>query len=177
MKSDTLPELPPLPSHDEHFMTCAHVYTADQMQAYALQARAQVQGETVANVSAFGLVEWFTEPRAIGPCTLYTTPQPAQATQAEVTGCNCRWEGDAQIQWCELHLAHKEAIHDWAERAKEAEKQLALRPERVPMTEDAIDKISQGFIGKLATYQNVYDYTRSVEAHHGITAQDKKEQA
>ncbi len=26
-----------------------------------------------------------------------------------VTGCNCRWDGDTQVQWCELHLAHKEA--------------------------------------------------------------------
>lgn len=49
--------------------------------------------------------------------------------QSGLTGCNCRWDGDTQVQWCELHLAHKDAIHEWAERAKEAEKQLALRPE------------------------------------------------
>lgn len=48
--------------------------------------------------------------------------------QSGLTGCNCRWDGDTQVQWCELHLAHKEAIHEWAERAKEAEKQLALHP-------------------------------------------------
>ena len=48
--------------------------------------------------------------------------------QSGLTGCNCRWDGDTQVQWCELHLAHKDAIHEWAERAKEAEKQLALRP-------------------------------------------------
>ena len=47
--------------------------------------------------------------------------------QSGLTGCNCRWDGDTQVQWCELHLAHKDAIHEWAERAKEAEKQLAQR--------------------------------------------------
>lgn len=55
-----------------------------------------------------------------------------------LTGCKCRWDGDTQVEWCDLHLAHKEAIHEWAERAKEAEKQLALRTERVPMTEEEI---------------------------------------
>lgn len=56
--------------------------------------------------------------------------------QSGLTGCNCRWDGDTQVQWCELHLAHKEAIHEWAERAKSAEQKLALRPEQVPMTDE-----------------------------------------
>jgi hypothetical protein len=53
--------------------------------------------------------------------------QAALAQQAvpQMTGCNCRWDGGTQVQWCELHLAHKEAIHDWAERAKTAEAKLA----------------------------------------------------
>lgn len=52
-----------------------------------------------------------------------------------LTGCNCRWDGETQIEWCELHLAHKDAIHDWAERAKSAEQKLAMRPAAEPMTE------------------------------------------
>lgn len=45
--------------------------------------------------------------------------EPAQAT------CNCRWEGGTQVQQCTLHEAHVAAIHEWAERAKTAEKKLA----------------------------------------------------
>lgn len=44
-----------------------------------------------------------------------------QATPEPLTGCNCRWQGDTQVEWCELHLAHKDAIHEWAQRAKAAE--------------------------------------------------------
>lgn len=59
-------------------------------------------------------------------------PQPAQAVP-QLTGCNCRWDGETQVQWCELHLAHKGAIHDWAERAKTAEAKLAApQPEAQP---------------------------------------------
>jgi hypothetical protein len=38
--------------------------------------------------------------------------------------CNCRWVGDVQTQQCTLHEAHVDAIHEWAERAKAAEKKL-----------------------------------------------------
>ena len=38
--------------------------------------------------------------------------------------CNCRWEGETQVQQCTLHEAHVEAIHEWAERAKTAEAEL-----------------------------------------------------
>lgn len=38
--------------------------------------------------------------------------------------CNCRWEGETQVQQCTLHQAHIEAIHEWAERAKAAEAKL-----------------------------------------------------
>lgn len=39
--------------------------------------------------------------------------------------CNCRWDGDKQVQQCGLHHAHAVAIHEWAERAKKAEGQQA----------------------------------------------------
>lgn len=60
------------------------------------------------------------------------TTQPVHA-ESKLTGCNCRWDGETQVQWCELHAAHKEAIHDWSERAKEAEEKLAApQPEAQP---------------------------------------------
>ena len=48
--------------------------------------------------------------------------QPAQQT------CNCRWEGNVQVQQCALHEAHVDAIHEWAERAKTAEAKLKEQP-------------------------------------------------
>lgn len=50
----------------------------------------------------------------------------SQPTQGDMpSGCNCRWDGYEQIQTCELHQAHIDAIHEWAERAKTAERKLA----------------------------------------------------
>ena len=43
--------------------------------------------------------------------------------------CNCRWDGETQVQQCTLHEAHVDAIHEWAERAKTAEKKLAALAE------------------------------------------------
>jgi hypothetical protein len=53
---------------------------------------------------------------------LYTTPPAAQQT------CNCRWDGEVQVQQCTLHQAHVDAIHEWAKRAKAAEAKLAAQP-------------------------------------------------
>ena len=81
-----------------------------------------------------------------------------------LAGCNCRWDGDNQVEWCELHLAHKEAIHEWAERAKSAEQKLALRPVQVPMTEEQIRSMcKQGWV-----FETVKQWVRIIEAHHGI---------
>ena len=63
--------------------------------------------------------------------------QPAQQT------CNCRWEGEVQVQQCTLHEAHVDAIHEWAERAKSAEHQFKnfhrLLCERFGYTHDERD--------------------------------------
>ena len=105
-----------------------------------------------------------------------------------LAGCNCRWDGDNQVEWCELHLAHKEAIHEWAERAKSAEQKLALRPVQVPMTDEVFDLICNA-IDKADTITMEGDYmldsddciavVRVMQAllsvRHGITAQAKKE--
>ena len=170
------------------------------MRTYALQARAQVQGE------AFGYIHHFTAhdesgalidttweadgcadplPHPTFPsmwkwahCTpFYTAPQPAQATQAEMTdereafeSCTLMegslfkrraddpdkyWDGNVQDDW-EL----------WQARAI-----LALRPERVPMTEEQIRSMcKQGWV-----FETVKQWVRIIEAHHGITAQGAQE--
>lgn len=46
--------------------------------------------------------------------------------------CNCRWEGETLIRQCELHEAHVDAIHEWAERAKVAEQRLAAAEAKIP---------------------------------------------
>ena len=49
----------------------------------------------------------------------------AALAQPTLQTCNCRWDGDVQVQQCALHEAHVDAIHEWTERAKTAEKKLA----------------------------------------------------
>lgn len=131
--------------------------------------------------------QWVIEDADLHPfCRTILALRPQQSG---LTGCNCRWDGDTQVQWCELHLAHKEAIHEWAERAKEAEKQLALRPAAVPMTgeqwtdvlesagPDLLDLAKRWSDNKVHVYQVVNEAEKIVKAAvlRGITAQDKKE--
>lgn len=52
---------------------------------------------------------------------------PLATQQAEPSGCACRWQGDQYVSLCELHQAWKDAIHEWAERAKTAEAALASK--------------------------------------------------
>ena len=47
--------------------------------------------------------------------------------------CNCRWDGEVQVQQCTLHEAHLLAVHEWAGRAKAAEAKLAAQPAPVPL--------------------------------------------
>ena len=95
-----------------------------------------------------------------------------------LAGCNCRWDGDNQVEWCELHLAHKEAIHEWAERAKSAEQKLALRPVQVPMTDeqmrDALRKCPHDTVENLRVrWLYAKDFARAIEAHHGIKPKEQ----
>jgi len=56
---------------------------------------------------------------------------PARTAPVQQT-CNCRWEGEVQVQQCTLHEAHVDAIHEWAERAKAAETKLKAHPAQRP---------------------------------------------
>jgi hypothetical protein len=57
-----------------------------------------------------------------------TTPLAAAAAEpGELTTCNCRWKGEKLVQQCTLHEAWRDAIRDWSERAKVAERQLPDR--------------------------------------------------
>jgi hypothetical protein len=52
----------------------------------------------------------------------YPAPLGATPHQAEPeTTCNCRWQGEKLVKQCTLHEAHRDAIHEWARRAKDAE--------------------------------------------------------
>jgi hypothetical protein len=62
---------------------------------------------------------------------LASPPPPTQApSQEALTTCMCRWSADGQklVSQCTLHEAWRDAIHDWARRAKDAERLLASRP-------------------------------------------------
>jgi hypothetical protein len=91
------------------------------------QARsAQVQEPTATVTSESGnpdvTMSWWHEPALPVGTKLYATPPAAQQT------CNCRWDGEVQVQQCTLHEAHVDAIHEWAERAKAAEAKLKAQP-------------------------------------------------
>ena len=75
--------------------------------------------------------------------------------QPDLTTCNCRWDGETQVQQCTLHEAHVDAIHEWAERAKTAEKALAQQGEQ------QYDKTEMN-----AFVQNLYDQ-KMLEGKHG----------
>ena len=141
----------------------------------ALQARAQVQGEpaTVA-VDHFdnGPFEAYTNrihpPVEIGT-KLYTTPQPAQATQAEVT--------DSMIR--EAFLANGFTIKDGHSDLKPyvyaaARAILSLRPERVPMTEEEIFNAYCKSDSILSTHiTNLVTFAKAIEAHHDIKPKEQ----
>lgn len=134
----------------------------------ALQARAQVQGEPSwwMRETDEG-AEWTdTAPLVLsGWTSLYTNPQPAQATQAEVT--------DAAIDAATRHIYHNGRPTSKEYRVGIARAILALRPERAPMTpEQRHEIICRYDEGK--TYSDLVGIILATEAKHGITAQAKK---
>jgi len=75
--------------------------------------------------------EWAADNKGTTECiramlvkALKATPLAAPVHQT----CNCRWDGEVQVQQCTLHQAHVDAIHEWAERAKAAQAKLAAQP-------------------------------------------------
>ncbi len=97
--------------------------------------------------------------------TVYTAAPPAQTPP--LTTCNCRWDGDKQVQQCTLHEAHVDAIREWAERAKSAEAKLKTPPPR--LTEAELDSANHVDLDKLdyevfeVNQQSVKDSLRAVE--------------
>lgn len=73
-----------------------------------------------------------------GEVKVYTAP-PAQTPP--LTTCNCRWDGDKQVQQCTLHEAHVDAIHEWAERAKSAEAKLKEQTPPPRLTDEMLAAI------------------------------------
>lgn len=70
----------------------------------------------------------------------FMAPQAAVVQQEPVlTTCNCRWDGEKQVQQCTLHEAHIDAIHEWAERAKTAEAKLSAQQAKPqPLSDEQI---------------------------------------
>ena len=61
---------------------------------------------------------------------------PVPTAQPKLQTCNCRWDGEVQVQQCTLHESHVDAVHEWAERAKTAEAKLKAQhkePEKQPV--------------------------------------------
>lgn len=164
-------------------------------------AKVAVQGEPIGEVgtmpgtSGFTMACFRADEVPVGT-KIYTTPQPAQATQAEVT--------DAAIDAATRHLYHngkptsKEyrvsiarailALHPptapnlscKSVQARLADQWGYVRPAAVPMTDEQVRKL---FSEKQWYELGEYPFTwvaaqviiRAAEAHHGITAQGKKE--
>ena len=147
------PKLPPLPKPDTHCFdedTGKDVWShsPEQMQAYALAA-IKAQGvpdgwqlvpkePTDEMVRAALHLDLSYMPGHDGPdraavykAMLASAPPAPQ----KLTTCNCRWDGDTQVQHCTLHQAHIDAIHEWAERAKTAEAELAAQQQK-PLTDE-----------------------------------------
>ena len=103
-----------------------------------------------------------------------------QATQpAEVTGLLEAFD-DAVSQEL-LRVSHVEYdSHEICKHfASKVRAILALRPERVPMTDEQVNEMAlqEEFLLVCDGVEELTDIVRAVEAHHGITAQDKKEGA
>lgn len=112
--------------------------TAEQMeQQVCIAARNQVKDEDEGTTLPAGLFVWLEEYPEEGLMPLDNVPEismhslmptltpPDVAKQCLLT-CACRWRGDDQLQRCKLHESHVEAIRELAERARHAERQLAM---------------------------------------------------
>ena len=171
----------------------------------ALQARDQVQGEPVAWCTPDGercvTAKTMESAKKDGGAMLsslasftvpsYTIPQPAQATQAEVPDAELldlfesRYPADGatvRAQQNGVEVACIDAISakvGWTRFKNDARAILALRPERVPMTEDQVwhnDALmsANGTAGfKMDALMRI---VRAAEAHRGITTKAKGEQ-
>lgn len=105
--------------------------------------------------------------------------------------CNCRWDGEMQMQQCTLHEAHVDAIKEWAQRAKFAEKKLAALaepvqkpvtrlfgtlpvydtpPQRKPLTEEEIDALewAPSYGNPMTLREGLQLFARAIEQAHGI---------
>jgi len=79
-----------------------------------------------------------------------TSHPPVPTAQPKLQTCNCRWDGEVQVQQCTLHESHVDAVHEWAERAKTAEAKLKAQPKE-PEQEPAAWMRSEGFGSPIVT--------------------------
>lgn len=88
----------------------------------AFEAWAAARGWPHSWTTSDGVRQHYGPSWDVWSAALSAQPEPAVPT---LTTCNCRWDGETQVQQCTLHEAHVQAIHEWAERAKAAEAKAA----------------------------------------------------
>ena len=205
-------QLPPLPTpkftETIRGVPCITVTEHEHlMRAYALQARAQVQGEPFGYIHHFAahdergaLIDttWEADgcadplPHPTSPsmwkwthCTpFYTTPQPAQATQAEVTDEREAFESCALMEGSLFKRRADDPDKYWDGNVQDDwelwQAALSQRPAAVPMTPASRDVImaTRTANADADEWPEPWAYQRGwndAESHHGITAQARRE--
>lgn len=103
------------------------------------------------------------------------------APAPDLKHCACEFDGDTCVSQCKLHAAHVDAIHEWAERAKEAEAKLAAQPAPAPVV-PAVQPLTDEQIwcndslmainGRVGLNMAVImEFVRAIEQAHGIGTQ------
>jgi hypothetical protein len=143
--------------------------SAEAFWASYLEQKAEIEDLREKYSAALRELYEFQEATGCDTAAEFVAAPAAPATL--LTGCNCRWQGDDQVAWCELHAAHKEAIHDWAERAKTAEAKLAAPAAPAPLTDEQIKKMRTKGDDDFDDWPEAWSYrqgVRDAEAAHGI---------
>ena len=210
-------QLPPMPSHDEHFMTCAHVYTTPPApQPAPVDERIEEAFPPPTPIDSEELDAWVCDHcngggwhwqehqvgerktdvqqlkthcdkcEGLGYCgpdaearAALQSPQPAAPVVSEDDLVACLISsGCVGTVKMSFESGPMDITRPSLNATKFARAILALRPERVPMTEDQVwhnDALmsANGIAGfKMDALLRI---VRAAEAHHGISAQAKKE--
>ncbi len=166
----TTDQLPPLPEPEGVIVVGTQAlrgFTADQMHAYALQAQqllaTHVQGELPEPELGYIKTDKSNQPA-------FSARQMREAMKPSTT------EPVGEIKWAaNVPNSIREAVfYDLMPPIGTklyTSPQPAQRPAAVPMTEERIRSMcKQGWV-----FETVKQWVRIIEAHHGITAQAKKE--
>ena len=85
--------------------------------------------------------------------------------------CNCRWDGDSQVQQCTLHQAHVDAIHEWAERARGAEAERDWLARALDRQTTAAEQIAQQVMAATSERDALAARLAELEGQEPVSAQ------